>query len=1294
MTDDGRIAISVQLGQAVQNLQKLRGSLEDVDNQASKTNKRLDTIRTVLGHSNTSIRQTRDGVRELVAAYERQTQAMNALLQQHQRLNNVQRETRAQTNDLSNSIFKLLPAVVSLAGAWQVFQATLGRSVQIDSITKTFYAIQGSMGGAAIEMGYVKGEAQRLGLEFFALAESFKGFSAATKFAHFDLATTKDMFSAVAESASVLGLSGEKTKLVLMALEQMVSKGVVSMEELRRQLGDSLPGAFELGARAMGMGLAEFNKFVASGKLMSEEFLPKFTKTLRETYATAENVGLAMKTPRAEIEKLMNAITFAQDHFARTGFLDTVVEGVRNLRASLESADMQQSIAKLGHMFGVLVNIGFTVVDFGLAYGKQIISLIALIGLLTLAQKGYWVALNLLTMDWTKSGAVAGALARTYGVLKGAIHGATAATRGFSTVAAIATGGITLIVGALASLVIPKVLDFLTGFSSDTKIADNFAQQFGSTVAEAEMQVSRFMVTIGKTDPLAPFNNAILQAEERITKLSEAAVTAMEKASKTTGESFGDMFFRSMALAGYGEAGMFAPDELLQSKKTLTNITGEIKQSMDTLFSNIQKGSYTSSMEVMALTQRIQMAYKAALADPAQAESAKTLEQMWKTLAAYAANYANILDRLSQDKIDKALAENAQKWSETVKQLGIDMQQFQQSFGKRFGMDYAADAKSIDGAIAMYEKLWAASAEGKRESQKAKNAQVKDMEEILNLKEAMLTAEILIQVTQLEAIKTSTKQRTEQYTQEITKLRELGQVSEEIAVSRITDAVMSAEATSKSADAAIAALNAQIEAFRKKKKTLLSHQTAIQTQLNKENNKGMGRGRSGALAGQSVLDSIKHQSQQAADALEKVQSTYAELTQQFAGDTSAAKIERERGKMQAEINKLTTQQLKLLDDIDRMKAGPLRTAALQEYDHLATTNLMIQEQLERNFEINKALIERTQLLEDLNTRAENARNRGDMVGSYDAQIEAINIKLQQQLSTEEKISLEYKKRILEMRKNNDLLGLASNQFDQYIGKMREDYQDTFSNILPSSISSTTDAFADCFSSIISGTMDAGDAWNNFGQTMQNIGKSIISMLIKMIIQMMIVKALSTVFGTAAGASDGAVTSWSSETISGDLLPGDPGYGAGAGLTDTPLFNARGNAFNARGITPFASGGVFPGPTFMAMSGGGLAVAGEAGPEAYVPLGRTREGKLGIETTGGQGLGGGGTIMVVNVFNNAADQVSTRQEQGTDQNGQPRLDLFIEQIDSMLAGRVASGKSALGKSIDKTRGTNPAKALYV
>lgn len=48
-----------------------------------------------------------------------------------------------------------------------------------------------------------------------------------------------------------------------------------------------------------------------------------------------------------------------------------------------------------------------------------------------------------------------------------------------------------------------------------------------------------------------------------------------------------------------------------------------------------------------------------------------------------------------------------------------------------------------------------------------------------------------------------------------------------------------------------------------------------------------------------------------------------------------------------------------------------------------------------------------------------------------------------------------------------------------------------------------------------------------------------------------------------------------------------------------------------GISPFASGGVIGAPSYFPLPSGGLGLAGEAGPEAIVPLARGGDGRLGI-----------------------------------------------------------------------------------
>lgn len=77
--------------------------------------------------------------------------------------------------------------------------------------------------------------------------------------------------------------------------------------------------------------------------------------------------------------------------------------------------------------------------------------------------------------------------------------------------------------------------------------------------------------------------------------------------------------------------------------------------------------------------------------------------------------------------------------------------------------------------------------------------------------------------------------------------------------------------------------------------------------------------------------------------------------------------------------------------------------------------------------------------------------------------------------------------------------------------------------------------------------------------------------------------------------------------------------------------AKGGAWGA-GVQMFAKGGAFTNsivstPTAFGMAGGKLGLAGEAGPEAIMPLARGADGSLGVQMVGG--AGGGATVVQVN-----------------------------------------------------------------
>ena len=76
----------------------------------------------------------------------------------------------------------------------------------------------------------------------------------------------------------------------------------------------------------------------------------------------------------------------------------------------------------------------------------------------------------------------------------------------------------------------------------------------------------------------------------------------------------------------------------------------------------------------------------------------------------------------------------------------------------------------------------------------------------------------------------------------------------------------------------------------------------------------------------------------------------------------------------------------------------------------------------------------------------------------------------------------------------------------------------------------------------------------------------------------------------------------------------------------------GGAVSGGAPSLFASGGVIAAPTVFSMGGGKTGIAGEAGPEAILPLMRGADGRLGVRT------GGGGRSVTVN-FNVSSPDVN-------------------------------------------------------
>lgn len=183
-------------------------------------------------------------------------------------------------------------------------QSLIDARVQIDRMKMSFTAAVGA-NKMAEELSFVRREAERLGLPILETADAYAKMAASAQGTALEGAKTRDMFKAIAEASAVFNMSAADTEGVLRAVQQMMAKGKVQAEELRGQLGDRLPGAFQIAARAAGVTTAEFDKMMADGKVMSDEFLPKFAAELRKAFGAQAQGDI--KSMQAEVTRLANA---------------------------------------------------------------------------------------------------------------------------------------------------------------------------------------------------------------------------------------------------------------------------------------------------------------------------------------------------------------------------------------------------------------------------------------------------------------------------------------------------------------------------------------------------------------------------------------------------------------------------------------------------------------------------------------------------------------------------------------------------------------------------------------------------------------------------------------------------------------------------------------------------------------------------------------------------------------------------------------------------------------------------
>jgi len=104
-----------------------------------------------------------------------------------------------------------------------------------------------------------------------------------------NLADTTKSFRGIIAAVRATGGSLQDVDSALTATAQVFSKGKVSAEELRQQIGERLPGAFTLFAESAGLSTKELDKALEGGKVTLQDFL-RFSEDLFERYGETAQI--------------------------------------------------------------------------------------------------------------------------------------------------------------------------------------------------------------------------------------------------------------------------------------------------------------------------------------------------------------------------------------------------------------------------------------------------------------------------------------------------------------------------------------------------------------------------------------------------------------------------------------------------------------------------------------------------------------------------------------------------------------------------------------------------------------------------------------------------------------------------------------------------------------------------------------------------------------------------------------------------------------------------------------------
>lgn len=199
-----------------------------------------------------------------------------------------------------------------LGGIRQALGGTAEYAANLDKLRIALKGVTTSQEEYSRGLSFIQETTERFAVPQEIVTRQFTKLQASVQGAGGNLEDTKTAFNGIVAAVRATGGSLTDVDAALTATAQVFSKGKVSAEELRQQIGERLPGAFTLFAESMGITPRELDKALEQGKVTLEDF-QGFAKAIFARYG--ENAEAIAKGPasagarlQVQLEKLNESV--------------------------------------------------------------------------------------------------------------------------------------------------------------------------------------------------------------------------------------------------------------------------------------------------------------------------------------------------------------------------------------------------------------------------------------------------------------------------------------------------------------------------------------------------------------------------------------------------------------------------------------------------------------------------------------------------------------------------------------------------------------------------------------------------------------------------------------------------------------------------------------------------------------------------------------------------------------------------------------------------------------------------